>query len=373
MSTFNTPRRTPTRVSSPKTTPFPVLVPAPNLPLPRLVSPRRTRTRHMRNDPTNCGLYPVTETDEDDAPSRCPSLFYAPPSPGSETHRSSLVYTPCNDDEDPFEDYTFSPVSDTFFDDAATKAPRALRSPIRTPITPVSRVPRVPNCAPYQQRVLLPALPILAPCQQRPAPPSPPTPGTPITPTTPGIMSANLVSALRDLLTTCGEYKLDDGMFADADEIVPGQFDDAVSPKPSPLLLAQPTLVFCPLPTVAPRTPPPKHATCTEELLLAPRQTRGPREPLAPGLDGDHSVLAGMAAAARADRLAAEAAAYEDLAPSFPSLTSMSTASSASSLSSLCGMTSGMTMIPRPPVTPPQRKPAVSSRRLLRSPLPVWS
>ncbi|GMK57220.1 hypothetical protein CspeluHIS016_0400540 [Cutaneotrichosporon spelunceum] len=375
MSTFTTPRATPTRVSSRKSAPSPVSAPAPNFPLPRLVSPRRTRPRRMRNDLTHSVLYPVTETDEEDSPSRCPSLFHAPPSPGYETHRSSLVYTPCNDGDDPFEDCTFSPVSDTFFDDVAVKAPRALRSPIRTPATPVSRVTRVPiGTSPSGQRILLPAISIIASCHQRPAPPSPPTPGAPITPTTPGILGAHLVSALRDLLTTCGEYEYDDGMFADAEDIVPGQFDDAVSPEPSPEPLAQHDLAFYHTPIASPRTPPPKHTSSYEGLLGAPRPARGPREPIAPGLDGDHSVLAGMAAQARADRVAAEAAAYEDPTVSFPSLSSISTGSSASSLNSLCGMTSGMTMAPRPPVTPPPRKPGVvSSRRLYRSPPPVWS
>jgi hypothetical protein len=76
-----------------------------------------------------------------------------------------------------------------------------------------------------------------------------------------------------------------------------------------------------------------------------------------------------MAAEARTDRAAAEAAAYEDLELA-PALSSSSSASSASSLHSLCGMASGMTMAPRPPITPPRK---ASSRRMLRAPLPVWS
>ncbi|CAK9786439.1 hypothetical protein CC85DRAFT_303815 [Cutaneotrichosporon oleaginosum] len=332
-----TPRSSPSRVSSRKTSPSPVSVPPPNLPLPRLVSPRRTRPR--RTD-LHSGLCPLAEADED-TPSRCPSL-YNPTSPVSETQRSSIVYTPCAEDDDPFEDCTFSPVSDVFYDDSAKHAARSLRSPIRTP-TP-SRL-----AAPYR---LLPALPILSVCEQRPAPPSPPTPSSPLTPTTPGLdgMGANLVSALRNLLTSCGEYEYDYA-FADAEEAypepVPGQFDDAVSPKSSPTL-------------ACPRTPPPQPARAAE-LLRAPRPRRGPRQPLAPGFNADHSVLAAMSAECR-DR-AIEA--FEDLPP----LSSSSSVSSASSLASLCGMASGMTMAPRPPVTPPRK----SSRRILRSPLPLWS
>lgn len=448
MSAFPTPPRSSSsssssRVSSRKTTPLPLAVPTNSSPLSQhVLSPRRRSRggRHIsRSDPGHCGLYPLTEADEDHgldlANSRCPSWYSnAPSSPGpsESVDRSSVVYTPHGDgdgdDDDLFNDYNLSPMSDSFhhseIEMSVPKMPsprrsmprrshsledaqRQLRSPIRTPTTSVVRPPPRVSAAttsPYPSSPmrlssvpLLPALPILAPCEQRAGPPSPPSPSTPLTPTTPGVMlqdgiAVNLVSALHDLLTTCGEFDSfrdddDDDMFADADDDnsipypVPGQFDDVVSPKPWQQLVN-------PVPTVmaAPRTPPSKvNPSFVEELIRAPRQSRGPREPLALGFDADHSLLNAMASDARADRLAAEADAFEDYTlssiSSLPSLSSSSSLSSASSasLTSIASLTSGMGMTHfTGPVTPPQatssRKPCVSSRRILRSPLPpMWT
>ncbi|KAL1406974.1 hypothetical protein Q8F55_006387 [Vanrija albida] len=248
------------------------------------------------HEPSASGLFTVSEADEDEfGPIAGPSSrhraswqsdLYCPSSPAmlsSDTHDSREVTTPFEENDDPFlldgtihgqfdsaEDNTHMSLGkplftsrspfregrrpppldlDSFLGHSRSPAGRSPRSattpstarPLRVSSGLASPLPRTSSMAACG---LLPALPILTDEQweaARDGMPSPVTPTTPLTPTTPSDPSSgvNLVSALRELLTTCGEFDAEfcheTGMFLDAPESPvkdSDRFADAPSPSP---------------------------------------------------------------------------------------------------------------------------------------------
>lgn len=250
----------------------------------------------------DCGLFTVSEADEDEAgSSRCPS-WSAWSTRSSLSEQSALPQTPRSENEDPFEfwdavcDEPSSGEPSSSADRRPSRPskrppaedlrpyPRPLVAP-RSPRTPPSlRQPRVSNCEPSAAtRPLLPALPIVSPVLRRStvAPARAPEPdriGL-------GIMApsgVNLVCALKELLTSCGEYDefSHDEMFADADEasLLPRSLSAPVVSKSQ----------------TVPETPMTQSAY-TIPIPRAPRQATAPREHRNAMLFGDHSYLQSLA------------------------------------------------------------------------------
>ncbi|RSH79807.1 uncharacterized protein EHS24_009467 [Apiotrichum porosum] len=412
------------RVSSRKTPPSPLALAAIILPpappsSPPSPSPRRRRAHQMRlRDPGCYGLYTLSEEEEDDHKSSrfswassSSSSSYSPSSPTTTASVDSHdLYTPGSENEDPFlfEDWGMEVDTPTIsnFRGSKTSAPvRPSRRPppldlepyhipvrmVRTPTARSARfsglkpprvstasstaLPRTPTVASTPE--LLPALPILAHDEwnsrrQGAASSEPQTPATPLSPSTPTPsepIGINLVSALRELLTSCGEYEgfANEEMFADAIEF--GQPPKARTPPPCPPK-ADPVTPFC------------KYAV---QMPRAPRATTTKAERRTTTVLGDHSYLQSLSAECRENIMDADEDMYPfdtrslRSIPSLPSLSpcssfsSLSSASSAVSLSSMAsassytslGSVSGSSChnITPPPATKATRR--VSSRRQL--------
>ncbi|WOO85042.1 uncharacterized protein LOC62_06G008546 [Vanrija pseudolonga] len=425
-----------TRVSSRKTsvpcTPLPIAPPTPN-------SPRRHRARHMHlHEPMESGLFTVSEADEDEFGSFAgPSsrhrsswqsdLFY-PSSPAmlsSDTHDSREVTTPCSENDDPFsldgihngqfdsaEDHghlqlgkslftSRSPFRegrrpppldlDSFLGHARSPAGRSPRTattpstarPIRVSSGLASPLPRTPTMG---TSGLLPALPILSDEQweaARDSMPSPITPTTPLTPRTPSDPSSgvNLVSALRELLTTCGEYDdqfcKETGMFADAPESPvkdADRFADAPSPCQSPRrkdLYTTPEM--SPSYRAVPGAP---YAKVSRANRPAPRFT-----------GGNHTFLQSLSASATPNVSASNSMRSMTSVPGLSPSSSMSSLRSSDSVQSISSSSSSLSGSPAsfistssidtsPSPSRTGKAPRVSSRRNLpmRASLPaIWT
>lgn len=226
-------------------------------------------------NPHEYGLFTVSEAEENEAErssSRCPSWLSTR---SSASDSSAPIYTPRSEAEDPFE--FWSAVCD---EPPVPPLPSGLNERRKRPppldLAPYprssSRLPRVSACEPKAVNApLLPALPIRSPLPNAPKFAKQPEPEVPIGL---GIMTpngVNIVSALRELLTSCGEYDefCDDEMFADAD-------DDEASMASAP---------------VTPTTPVTPQMAYTIPMPRAPRPKVAPREHRNAVLFGDHSYL----------------------------------------------------------------------------------
>lgn len=211
---------------------------------------------------------------------------------------------------------------------------------------------------------LQPALPILpTPMWQQQ---SQECPSLPVTPTSPSqVDGSNLVSALKDLLTTCGEY--DEEMFDACGKPEDGQFEDAeFSPIEYTRLVSLP-----PTATRAPRTP----LSITIPTLPPILPARTEREILSPVLASSHDYLRSLSSNSPADHTRSTSL------PSLCSHGSLSSASSQSisSISSIYSIPSiptisepTQTISPSPTPSPPRKR--VSSRRPVRGTLPsLWT
>lgn len=219
-------------------------------------------------NPHEYGLFTVSEAEEIEAAersSRCPSWLSTR---SSLSDSSANIHTPRSEAEDPFEFW-----SAVYDEPPVPTMERRKRPPPldlnRYPRSS-SRLPRVSASEPVGTNApLLPALPIQSTV---PAPTFAKQP-EPEVPIGLGIMApngANLVSALRELLTSCGEYDefSHDEMFADAD-------DDEASMASAPQ---------------TPSTPVTPLQAYTIPIPRAPRAP-APREHRNAVLFGDHSYL----------------------------------------------------------------------------------
>lgn len=223
-------------------------------------------------NPHEYGLFTVSEAEEIEAAerssSRCPSWLSTR---SSVSDSSANIHTPRSESEDPFEFWG------AVYDEAPVPPVPTIERRKRPPpldLNPYprssARMPRVSSCASASVKApLLPALPI----NSNPPPVTFPKRPEPEVPIGLGIMApngVNLVSALRELLTSCGEYDefSHDEMFADAD-------DDEASMASSPQ---------------TPNTPITPQKVYTIPIPRAPRAP-APREHRNAVLFGDHTFL----------------------------------------------------------------------------------
>ena len=225
-------------------------------------------------NPHEYGLFTVSEAEEIEAAerssSRCPSWLSTR---SSASDSSAPIHTPRSETEDPFE--FWSAICDEPPVPPLPSGAVGRKRPPPLDLAPYprssSRLPRVSASEPAGVKApLLPALPIRSPLPGAPKFAKQPAPEVPIGL---GIMApngVNLVSALRELLTSCGEYDefSHDEMFADAE-------DDDESMASAP---------------VTPTTPVTPQIAYTIPTPRAPR-AQAPREHRNAVLFGDHTYL----------------------------------------------------------------------------------
>ncbi|KAK4687272.1 hypothetical protein P7C73_g2853, partial [Tremellales sp. Uapishka_1] len=246
---YMTPPSTPSRPRSHSHSLLPISPPAPHrrAPRPPTYTPRRSRARHIRmQEPARCGLFTVSELDEVELSSRANQaqrLSWATISTAS--GGSGGLETP-DEDEDESESARWQSEDDTHIglcealrksfgwdvEDGSTTKPRRppplnldFAHPYRTStlstdsesvVTPrscssgsSSSSSSACTSSPASSISLLPSLPIYDSPEWKSSFPSSPTTPTPVfkAPKAPSGRPVDLVSALEDLLTSCGEEK----------------------------------------------------------------------------------------------------------------------------------------------------------------------